>query len=158
MRSVGATVLQAALLLLARARRFRYAASMLSRRLRRVVHFALALVLAVGLAAQGARAAGVGGKVDNRAHAMAAHMNMAAVGSMPMCNKCDACKNGGCKSDGCMSSAACSAYCSNFTALPVFDAILGMTISESAANAPLPFQLGWDPPPDPYPPRNTILS
>lgn len=153
MRSVGAR-----LLLLARARRFHYAASMLPRRLRRVVHFALALTLAVGLATQGARAAGVGGKSDNRVHAMVADMSMAAAGNMPMCNKCDACKNGSCKGDGCMSSAACSAYCSNFAALPVFDAIMGLTISESAANAPLPFQLGWDPPPDPYPPRSTILS
>lgn len=153
MRSVAVT-----LPLLARARRFHYAATMLSLRLRRVVHLALAVTLAVGLAAQGARAAGVGGKADNRAHAMAAHMSMAAVGGMPMCNKCDACKNGSCKDDGCVSSGACSAYCSSFAALPVFDAIVEPTISESAANAPLPFQLGWDPPPDPYPPRSTILS
>jgi hypothetical protein len=158
MRSVGATVLQAALLLLARARRFHYAGSMLPRWLRRVVHFALALTLAVGLAAQGARAAGMGGKADNRVHAMVADMSMAAAGSMPMYNKCDACKNGSCKGDGCMSSGGCSAYCSNFAALRVFDAIVELTISDSAAHLPLPFQLGWDPPPDPYPPRSTILS
>lgn len=153
-RNAGPTMV-----LLAWAYRLRYAACMLPLRLRCVVHFALALTLAVGLAAQGTRAAGMMIKADHRAHAMAAHMGMAAADNMPMCSKCDACKNGSCKGDdGCTSSGACAAYCGNLAALPVLDTGIRITVSESAADGPLPFRLGWDPPPDPYPPRSIILS
>lgn len=154
MRSVGAMLVS-----LAWARRFRYTPSMLPLRLRRVISLALTLTLAVGLVAQGARAAGVTVKADGLTHVMAAHMDMAAAGSMPMCNKCDACKTDSCNGERCTSSAACSAYCGNLlTALPAFDPAIGTTICGTAANGPVPFRLGWDPAPDPYPPRTNILT
>ena len=148
----------ATLLLLARAHWLLYAGSMLSVRLRRLVHFVLALTLAGGLAAQGVRAADMSAKANNRADAMAPHMNMAAAASMPMCNKCDACKNGSCKGNGCMSSGTCAAYCGIVAALPVIGAVVEAPHSESAPHAASPRAMGWAAPPDPYPPRTTILS
>jgi hypothetical protein len=131
---------------------------MLSVRLRQVLHLALALTLAVGLAAQSARAAGMTAKTNNRTDTMAAQMSIAAAGSMPMCDKCDACKNGSCKGDGCTSSGTCSAYCGNLAALLVFGSVVAIFVAEPRAIGPFRFQMGWAAPPDPYPPRTTILS
>jgi hypothetical protein len=107
---------------------------------------------------QGVRAAGMSPKVNNHARAMAAHMTMAHAGSMPMCNKCDGCKNGSCKSDGCLSSRLCSACCGNLAALPVFGMVIGLPLRETGYIRPLLFLAGWAAPPDPYPPRTNILS
>jgi hypothetical protein len=150
MRSVSAT-----LLLLARARRSLYAASMQSR-LRRLAHLVLSLTFAVGLVGQGMRVADMGANPNKRAHAMAAHMSMAAAGSMMKCSKCDACKNGGCKGAGCMSSDTCS--CANPAALSVLATVIAVPLSAIATNAHVPFQMGWAAPPDPHPPRPSILS
>jgi len=128
--------------------------------LRRLAHLVLALTLAVGLAAEGVRAAGMSAKANSSASAMAADMNMAAAASaMPMCGKCAACKkDGGCKGDGCMSPGTCAAYCGTVVGLPVVGAATDTPLSESADHAGSPPAMGWAKPPDPYPPRTTILS
>lgn len=130
---------------------------MLSVPLRRLVHLVLALTLVIGLAAQSVRAADMSAKANDPVHAMATHMTMAAA-SMPICNKCDACKRGGCKGDVCKSSGTCSAYCGNVPALPVIGAVIPMPLSETVVHATFPSGIGWTAPPDPYPPRTVILS
>jgi len=131
---------------------------MLSVRPRRFLHLMLALTLAVGLAAQGVSAGNTGAMADDRAHPMAAHMSMAAADGMPMCDTCDACKNDSCKGGLCPLSGNCSTHCGSLTALPVFGTAIAALLGERAANSPVSFRSGWDPPPDPYPPRATILS
>jgi hypothetical protein len=115
-------------------------------------------MLVLGLTVQGARAAGMSGKSSKHADAMAAHMSVAATGDMRMCGKCDGCKNGRCKSDNCLSSGGCSGYCSNLSALPVFGALIATPLSGPGAIVPVRYQTGWAAPPDPYPPRTTILG
>jgi hypothetical protein len=161
MNGIGVTVLQITLLLLALARSLLYGGPMLSVWLRCLVHVVLALSLAVELSGQGVRAAGMSAKMRNDAGAWAAHMSMVgmvAAGSMTKCSKCDACKNRGCTGDGCMSSGTCSTYCANLAALPVWGAVIAMPVSPIGTSARVQFQMGWAAPPDPYPPRPSILS
>jgi hypothetical protein len=150
MRSVAAPPL-----LLACARGFLYAGSM-QPRLRRLADLVLSLTFAVGLVGQGMRVTDMSAKTNKCAHAMAADMSMAAAGGMMGGSNCDACKNCGCKGAGCMSSDTCS--CANPTALPVLGTVIAVPMSEMGAGAHVPFQMGWAAPPDPHPPRPSLLS
>ena len=141
--------------LLARARCLLYAGWM-QPRLRRLAHLVLSLTFAVGLVGQGMRAADMSAKTNDRARAMAAQMSMVAAGSMTKGSKCDACKNAGCKGNGCMSSDTCS--CANPAALPVLGTVIAVLVSEIGTTARVPFQMGWAAPPDPYPPRPSVVS
>ena len=115
----------------------------MSEKLRRISAILIALALGVGLLAHGVGASNMGVK-----------MALAAANDMPATDKCDGCGSG---DDG-MSLGACSAYCSTFTALPSAAAVFDMLPMEIRGHTAVPIAMGWGIPPDPYPPKPTILS
>jgi hypothetical protein len=113
-------------------------------KLRRLVHLLVVLVVAAGLAARSAEPADFGAKA-----------NMAASSTMPMSGMCDGCGDG---NDGCTSAGVCSVTCGSVFVLPAAHAGVGLPI---AALGDIPAYLawiGWTKPPDPYPPRPSIVS
>ena len=121
----------------------------------------LALTLAVGLVAQSVRAANMGAKMGMGTTMvnMDGNMGMPAVGSMSMCHQCHECKSDGCKGDGCLSLGSCAACCgTNVAALPVLTAVVEMLLAERPARITAPLGVGWAAPPDPYPPRPSVLT
>jgi hypothetical protein len=122
---------------------------MLSRRIRRISTLLAALVLAVGLAAHG-----FAGPQTVVKSAVTATTDMPMSGDMPMPGKCNGCAG----DEQGTAPAACSAFCSAMIAVPsaaaVFAAIAIGTLGPSAT----PIVTGRADPPDPHPPRATILS
>ena len=112
--------------------------------LRRLVAFVVALTLAVGLAAH-----------YGAATTMSVKMATMAASDAPTPDKCDGCGSGG---DG-TSSGVCSAYCTAAAAALLPDGISFKVLRErTAPYVTPPTGAGWSVPPDPYPPRPTILS
>jgi len=115
----------------------------MSKKTRRIVAIFLALTLAVGLTAHGARVA-----------AMDVEMATAATGDMPMSGKCDECGD----SKNSMSLVTCAAYCGGMVTLP---SLIMTAIDSLPAIMPYPesssIRLGLLRPPDPYPPKSVVL-
>ncbi|MPZ41263.1 MAG: hypothetical protein GEU95_25100 [Rhizobiales bacterium] len=113
-------------------------------RVRRFSVLALALALVVGIVTHGVRA------VD-----MDVKMTMAAASDMAMPGKCDACGSGNDK----MSGVVCAVPCGGLVAIPVAaDIVLSMLPVTISSWTVAPAVADWATPPDPYPPRPTVLS
>jgi hypothetical protein len=103
----------------------------------------LALALAIGLVTHAVATTGIGGK-----------MSMAA-SAMQMCDK------GDCSTDGsqpCKSAGVCSLMCNGMIALPATTAMLDVPPAAAAPICAVQVGPGWSAPPDPYPPRRSVLS
>jgi hypothetical protein len=116
---------------------------MLLAKLRGWVHLLLAVALVTGVVTQGVHAAD-----------MSAKMAVANSG-MPMPDSC-----GGCCGDdsSCASSGVCSVACGHIPALPVAGVRLHPVPLHSGEPGAVLTRVGWSAPPDPYPPRPTIMS
>ncbi len=112
-------------------------------KIRRIMALLLALTFIVGLVPHGSRGADADAK-----------MVMAATGDMPMSGKCDGCGD----DQKAMTSAACSAYCSGFVALPLIETVFEPPSAEAVGDFAGPTPAGHTIPPDPYPPRPAVLS
>jgi len=81
-------------------------------------------------------------------------LKSATASDMPMPGKCNGCAG----DEKGATPAACSAFCGTVIAVPlvtvVFDAVPAETLNPTVA----PDAIGRAEPPDPYPPRPTILS
>jgi hypothetical protein len=122
---------------------------MWSHKIRQISALLTALVLAAGLVVHGFAGPEMGFK-----SAIATANDMPMSSDMPMSGKCDGCAG----DEKGVAPAACSAFCSAVIAAPsvaaVFDAVPIDTLGPSAG----PIVTGHADPPDPYPPRPTILS
>jgi len=118
-------------------------------KIRRISAVLMALVLAVGLATHG-----FGGSDIIVKSSMTAASDMPMSSDMPLHGKCNGCAG----DEKGLAPAACSAFCGAVIALPmtavVLDAIPDETLSPMAGAG----AIGRANPPDPYPPRPTILS
>jgi hypothetical protein len=112
-------------------------------KLRRIMTVVLAVTFVVGLMPQGVRAADTDVK-----------MIMMAASDMPMSGKCDGCGD----DQKAMTSAACSAFCGSFVALPSIEPVFEPTSAEPLRAFAGPPAAGRTIPPDPYPPRPAVLS
>lgn len=110
---------------------------------RRIMTLLLALTFVVGLVPHGMRAADAG-----------MNMAMAAAGDMPMSSKCDGCGD----DQKAMTSAACSAFCGSFVALPLIGTVFELASAETFVGFAGPPSAGHTVPPNPYPPRPAVLS
>jgi hypothetical protein len=126
-----------------------YCNQMLPEKTRRISALLAALVLAVGLVTHGF----AGPDIVVQSAATAA-IDMPMSGDMPMPGKCDGCAG----DEKGVAPAACSAFCGAVIAAPsvmaIFDAVPIETLAPSAGA----IFTGHTDPPDPYPPRPTILS
>jgi hypothetical protein len=126
-----------------------YGLGMLSREIHRISALLAALVLAAGLVAHG-----FGGPDMAVKSTMSAASDMPMSSDMPMPGKCNGCAG----NEKGVAPAACSAFCGAVIGLPsvvaVFDAVPIDTLGLSDG----PIVTGHADPPDPYPPRPTILS
>jgi hypothetical protein len=126
-----------------------YCDRMLSEKTRRMSTYLAAVVLAVGLVAHGFAGPDM---VIKSVVTAAADMPMSS--EMPMSGKCDGCAG----DEKGVAPAACSAFCSAVIAVPsvaaVFDAVPIGTLVPSAGA----IGTGHADPPEPYPPRPSILS
>ena len=120
-----------------------YFAAMCSGKMRRISAVLLTLALAVGLVTHSVANLDVGLKP-----AMAA-----ASSDMPMSGKCD-----GCGDEQKGMDAACVAYCSGVLVSPVVAAVMDVLTADILGPSVVRALTGRTPPPDPYPPRPTILS
>jgi hypothetical protein len=122
---------------------------MLRERIHRASTLLMALVLATGLAAHG-----LGGPDKIVKVATAAASDMPMSNDAPMQGKCNGCAG----DEKGVAPAACSAFCGAVIALPLqavtLDAVPAETLSPIAGSD----SIGRADPPDPYPPRPTILS
>lgn len=115
--------------------------------MRRMFALLMALVMAVGLATHG-----IGGPmIVNPTMIMASDMPSSGGPMQGKCNGCAADEKG-------VVPAACSAFCSAVAALPAANIDLFAVPAETLTPAVGPEVTGWTHPPDPYPPRTTILS
>jgi hypothetical protein len=117
--------------------------ALMSETLRRVATALLALTFVVGLMSHGIRAADAG-----------VTMAMAAASDMPMSGKCDGCGD----NQKTMTSAACSAFCGSFVALPSIGTVVELASAEAFEGVAVPPIAGLTVPPDPHPPRHAALS
>jgi hypothetical protein len=123
---------------------------MLRERIRRASTMLMALVLATGLAAHG-----FGGPdmIVKSATAAASDMPMSSDG--PMQGKCNGCAG----DEKGVAPAACSAFCGVVIAVPLAAAAaLDAVPAEMLHPMAEPNAVGRADPPEPYPPRPTILS
>ena len=128
-----------------------YCGRMLCEKTRRISALLSALVLAFGLVTHGFAGPEM---VVKSALTAATDMSMPMSGDTPMSGKCDGCAG----DEKGVAPAACSAFCGAVIAAPsvtaVFDAVPIDTLGPSAGA----IVTGRADPPDPYPPRPTILS
>ncbi len=119
---------------------------MLVERLRRLIVWSLALTLAVGLVTHSARAEFVGKGSVMIAAGMAADV-------APDMAKCDGCAG----NDRALMTTACAAFCGSLGASAIISVaaeVLLDTMGPRKGSA----AKGYLSPPDPYPPRSTVLS
>lgn len=125
-----------------------YLALMVRSNIRRVFASLMAVVLAVGFAVHD-----LSGPMIVKSAATSASALSSSSGE-PMRGKCNGCAG---DEKGVMPSA-CAAFCSAVVALPTEDLESFAVFAETLVPAPGPDAIGWTHPPDPYPPRTTILS
>lgn len=122
----------------------------MSRRpIRQISAFLMALVVAIGLVAHGPSGLGV-----MMGSTMTLANDMPSRGGEPMQGKCNGCAG----DERGVVPAACSAFCSAVAALPAANIDLFAVPAETLTPAVGPEVAGWTHPPDPHPPRTTILS
>ena len=126
-----------------------YSARMSSKKIRRVPAFLAALVLAVGLIAHG-----VGGPDITVKSAMTTASDMSMPSGMPMPGKCNSCAG----NEKGVAPAVCAAFCSAVIALPVAPVVLHAVPAETLSPTHESDASGFADPPDPHPPRSSILS
>lgn len=116
--------------------------------IRRMLASLMALFMAIGLATHG-----VGGPmVVKSTMAMASHMPSS--GSEPMQDKCNGCAG----DERGVVPTACSAFCSAVATLPAAYVDPYAAPIEILVPTAGPDVIGWTHPPDPHPPKSTILS
>jgi len=120
---------------------------MLAKGFRRILVVCLALVLSVGLAAHFSVV-----DFDAKASAVTAAMSSDRPADMPMQGKCDGC--GGHQK----APAACAAFCASLFALPTPSVALEVFPAKTEIPFTGWFATGFAEPPDPHPPRTSILS
>lgn len=118
----------------------------MSERFRRIATVFLTLTLVMGLMPHGLRAAGAGVQM--------VQMAMSATGDMPVSGKCDGCGD----DKTAMTSAACSAFCASFVALPAIETVFEHPSGDAFGGFDTPALAGHTLSPDPYPPRPAVLS
>lgn len=126
-----------------------YCRAMLSEKMRQISALLAALVLVAGLVTHG-----FGGPDMIVKSAMTAASDMPMPNDIPMPGKCNGCAG----DDNGVAQAACSAFCGAVIALPSAAAVLDavpISILDLSAGVAV---TGHADPPDPYPPRPTILS
>jgi hypothetical protein len=126
-----------------------YCDRMLCEKTRRISALLSALVLAFGLVTHGF--AGPDMVVKS---AMTAASDVPMSNDMPMSGKCDGCAG----DEKGVAPAACSAFCSAVIAAPSVAAVFDGVPIETLGPLAGPIVTGHADPPDPYPPRPTILS
>lgn len=115
--------------------------------IRRIQAALLALTLAVGLVAHGVGVPGMVVKSD-----MLVANDMAMPGDTSgRCNGCAGHEKG-------TARAACAAFCSTAIALPTTGVVLYAVPAEQLGPTAEHIALGRSDPPDPYPPRPTVLT
>lgn len=125
-----------------------YHSAMFRWRLRQLSALLMALVLAVGLVMHG-----LGGPmVVKFAPAVASHLPSS--GGEPMQGKCKGCAG----DEKGVAPTACSAFCSAVATLPAAYVDPYAAPVETLVPTAGPGVIGWTHPPDPYPPKSTILS
>ena len=125
-----------------------YSAGMSFDKIRRLSTLLMAVVLAVGLVTHG-----VGGPNIVAKSAMTAAHDMPMSGDMPMPGKCDGCAG----DEKGVVPTACDAFCGAVITIPL--AVILHAVPDEILNlAPETDPIGQTVPPDPYPPRPTILS
>jgi hypothetical protein len=124
--------------------------TMLPKRIRRLLAWPLALVLAVGLVVHPLYAGDTGAKAGTGAMDMSMTMDMSA--DMPMPNKCDGCAG----DEKATVPGACAAFCAGMVAVPLAPVVIDpvaiatlWSVAEAAVN-------GHTTPPDPYPPKRIV--
>lgn len=126
-----------------------YSADMSFEKFRRISAVLMALVLAIGLATHG-----LGGPDMIVKSAIAAASDVPMSSDMPMQGKCNGCAG----DEKGFAPAACSAFCCAVIALPVVAVVLDAIPAETLSPMAGADAIGRTNPPDPYPPRATILS
>jgi len=116
-----------------------------SKTVHRLTVFVLSLALATGLVAHSAPAGGMGVE----AAVMAGTTN-----DMPMPGTCDGC--GG--DQKAVMTGACATFCGSVVTLPPVTIIFNTISIDTFDHSAEPALTGHGDPPDPYPPRSTILS
>jgi hypothetical protein len=86
--------------------------------------------------------------------AMTTASDMPISSDMPMPGKCNGCAG----NEKGVAPAACSAFCGAVIALPMMAVVLYAVPVETLNPTAGPAAIGHATPPDPYPPRTTILS
>jgi hypothetical protein len=126
-----------------------YSAGMSFEKIRRISAVLMALVLAVGLTTHG-----LGGPDMIVKSSMTAASDMPMSGDMPMQGRCDGCAG----DEKVVAPAACFAFCCAVIAAPLVAVVLYVVPAEVLIPVASPDAIGRADPPDPYPPRPTILS
>lgn len=109
-----------------------------------------AWVLAVGLVAHGVGGSDLIVKSD-----MTAASYMPSSGDMPMSGKCNGCAG---DEKGIAPAAACSAFCGAVITVPAVALVRYAVPAEALSPGVEPNAIGHADPPEPYPPRSTVLS
>jgi hypothetical protein len=115
----------------------------------RVSVFVLSLALATGLVAHSVPASEMGVKA-----AAMAGMTADMAPDMPMSGHCDGCGD----DQKAVTSGACAAFCGSVVSLPLVPVIFGTISVDVLGHSAGRTLTGHADPPDPYPPRPTILS
>ena len=124
---------------------------MVRNRIRRLCAVFLALTLAVGVSTHGVHASDMGVKMAASA-ASGMPMPGKCASGMPMPGKCD------CGGNDKMSVASCSSQCTGISAIQAPSLALDIVLVGGYADVAAPPATGHTRPPDPYPPRPTVLS
>ncbi len=126
-----------------------YSTFMASWNTRRMFASLMALVLAVGLVTHGHGAPDMIVKPT-----MAVGSDMPSSGGEPMQGNCNGCVG----DEKGVVPTACSAFCSAVATLPAAYVDPFAAPAETLTPTAGPDAIGWTHPPDPYPPRTTILN
>lgn len=122
---------------------------MSSWKIRRISTVLAALVLAAGLVTHGFD----GTDMIVKSTAIAAS-DAAMSGNMPMPGKCNGCAG----DEKGLAPTACSAFCGAVIASPLVEAVLYNVLAETLKPTAGPDAISHTDPPDPHPPRPTILN
>jgi hypothetical protein len=125
---------------------------MLPERIRRLLAWPLALVLAVGLVVHPLYGVDRGAKAGTGAMDMSMSMGMSA--DMPMPNECDGCAG----DEKATMPAACAAFCAGMVALPLAPVVIDPVAIATLWSVGEGAVTGHTTPPDPYPPKPVVLS